>query len=119
MTSFAIFGGSTIDGRSLQPGERLSCFAMFGGFEIDLTAAPTDIAVSIVTIFGGAKVIVRPDEDVILDGMSIFGGRSVEPAKPPRPKEESLPRRGHLDDDLPLDIFAYCLFGGVSVERAA
>ena len=116
MLSLAIFSGNKVDGSMLHSGERFFGLALFGGLDLDLTYAPPELEVTIVAIFGGASVRVRPDEEVMFDGFSIFGGRSIEPRK-------SAELRGRPADDenapLPLDILAYTLFGGVSVKRVS
>ena len=117
MLSLAIFSGNKIDGSMLHSGERFFGLALFGGLDLDLTYAPPELEVTIVAIFGGASVRVRPDEEVMFDGFSIFGGRSIEP----RRQQSSQPSARVSDDDegapFPLDILAYSLFGGVSVKR--
>ena len=45
---------------------------------MDLTSAPPELAVTVVAIFGGARVRVRPDEKVVCDGFSVFGGRKID-----------------------------------------
>ena len=120
MLSLAIFSGNKIDGSMLHAGERFFGLALFGGLDLDLTYAPPELEVTIVAIFGGAKVSVRPDEDVMFDGFSIFGGRSIEPRRQ-QSAPNSLESSGRFSDDerdlLPLDILAYTLFGGVAVKR--
>ncbi len=63
---------------------------------------------------------VRPDEEVMFDGFSIFGGRSIEPRRQ-QSSPNSADSSGRFADDedapFPLDILAYSLFGGVSVMR--
>jgi hypothetical protein len=117
MLSLAIFSGNKIDGSMLHAGERFFGLALFGGLDLDLTYAPPELEVTIVAIFGGANVKVRPDEEVMFDGFSIFGGRSIEP----RRQQSSQPSTRVSNDDedapFPLDILAYSLFGGVSVKR--
>jgi len=120
MLSLAIFSGNKIDGSMLHPGESFVGVALFGGLDLDLTSAPPEIEVTIVAIFGGAKVRVRPDEEVMFDGFSLFGGRSIEPRRQQTLSSgsESADRAG--DDEgafLPLEILAYSLFGGVKVKR--
>ncbi len=115
MLSVAIFSGNKIDGSMLHSGERLFGLALFGGLDIDLTYAPPELEVTVVAIFGGAKVRVRPDEEVMFDGFSLFGGRSIEPRR-----QQSPPLSAPVDDEdapFPLDILAYSLFGGVTVKR--
>ena len=114
MNSVTIFSGSNVDGSTLHPGEPLFCLAMFGGVEVDLTNAPPDIEVTVVAIFGGAKVKVRRDEEVLMSGFSLFGGRKLDPRRSV-PSEEQTTSRGR--DALPLDILAYCFCGGVHVCR--
>lgn len=111
MFSLAIFGGNRIDGSVLEPGEPLTCLVLFGGVDVDFTAceAPPLSGITVVSIFGGARVRVRADQPVRIDGLSLFGGRTVEPRSLPPPGE----------DPLPLTITAYSLFGGVRVERGA
>ena len=121
MLSLAIFSGNKIDGSMLHSGERFFGLALFGGLDLDLTYAPPELEVTIVAIFGGASVRVRPDEEVMFDGFSIFGGRSIEPRRQESPPNSAeLSGRSAEDEDalLPLDILAYSLFGGVSVKRA-
>ena len=116
MLSLAIFSGNKIDGSMLHAGERFFGLALFGGLDLDLTYAPPELEVTIVAIFGGASVRVRPDEEVVFDGFSIFGGRSIEPRGQQSPQSSA-----RVSDDegalLPLDILAYSMFGGVSVKR--
>jgi hypothetical protein len=122
MLSLAIFSGNRIDGSMLHPGEWFFGLALFGGLDLDLTSAPAELEVTLVAIFGGARVRVRPDEEVMFDGFSLFGGRAIEPRRQQSPpiRSESSTR---ADDDeaapLPLDILAYSLFGSVSVSRSA
>ena len=118
MLSLAIFSGNKIDGSMLHAGERFFGLALFGGLDLDLTYAPPELEVTIVAIFGGASVRVRPDEEVVFDGFSIFGGRSIEPRRQQSPQ---LSARVPDDEDapFPLDILAYSMFGGVSVKRAS
>ena len=115
MFSLAIFSGNKIDGRMLHPGERFFGLALFGGLDLDLTDAPPELEVTVVAIFGGAKVRVRPDEEVMFDGLSIFGGRSIEPPLHHSPQASAV--TDDEDAPFPLDILAYSLFGGVSVRR--
>jgi len=121
MLSLAIFSGNRIDGSMLYPGERFFGLALFGGLDLDLTSAPPELEVTIVAIFGGAKVRVRPDEEVMFDGFSLFGGRTIEPLRQQSPPNSSESSARASDDDapLPLEILAYSLFGGVSVKRAS
>lgn len=116
MVSLAIFSGNKIDGSMLHPGESFFGLALFGGLELDLTDAPPELAVTVVAIFGGAKVMVRPDEEVVCDGFSIFGGRHIE--APRRRSADWSARVADEDAPFPLDILAYSMFGGVSVRRA-
>ncbi|HEV2170551.1 MAG TPA: hypothetical protein VGR40_06370 [Candidatus Binatus sp.] len=88
---------------------------------MDLTAAPPELAVTIVAIFGGAKVRVRPDEDVVCDGFSIFGGRKIDLCRRETAANSSEWSSTISDDEdapLPLDILAYSVFGGVTVKRS-
>jgi hypothetical protein len=120
MLSLAIFSGNKIDGSMLHARERFFGLALFGGLDLDLTYAPPELEVTIVAIFGGASVRVRPDEEVMFDGFSIFGGRTIEPRRQQSPPNRSESSDRFADDEdelLPLDILAYSLFGGVSVKR--
>jgi hypothetical protein len=120
MLSLAIFSGNKVDGSMLQPGEKFLGVALFGGLDLDLTSAPPELEITIVAIFGGAKVSVRPDEEVMFDGFSLFGGRTIEPRRQQSPPISSELTAQAGDDEeapLPLDILAYSLFGGVSVKR--
>jgi hypothetical protein len=120
MLSLAIFSGNRIDGSMLHPGERFFGLALFGDLDLDLTSAPPELEVTVVAIFGGAKVRVRPDEEVMFDGFSLFGSRTIEPRRLQSPPNSSESSARASDDEaapLPLDILAYSLFGGVSVKR--
>jgi hypothetical protein len=117
MLSLAIFSGNKIDGSMLHAGERFFGLALFGGLDLDLTYAPPELEVTIVAIFGGANVKVRPDEEVMFDGFSIFGGRSIEPRRQQSTQSSARVPDGDEDAPFPLDILAYSLFGGVSVKR--
>ena len=89
---------------------------------MDLTSAPPELAVTVVAIFGGAKVRVRPDEEVVCDGFSVFGGRKIDLGNRQTAAKSSESSARISDDEdapLPLDILAYSLFGGVSVKRAS
>jgi hypothetical protein len=120
MLSLAVFGGNRVDGSMLDPGERLTAIALFGGIDFDFASVPPPPAaeVVIVAVFGGASVKVRARQAVRLSGLSIFGGRSIDPARQIAPPTASA---SQLDDDadldLPLEINAYALFGGVNVKR--
>ncbi len=66
----------------------------------------------IFAIFGGATVKVRGEDNVMFSGVSIFGGRNIEP------KRKRYDREGDEDRiPFPLEVAAYSLFGGVSVKR--
>lgn len=114
MLSLAIFGGSTVDGGSLDPGEPITALAMFGGAEIDFSAGPPPpyLDITAVAVFGGVTVKVHPKQVVRLSGLSIFGGKSVEPRQ--LTDETSA---GDEDFEDPLEIRAFSMFGGVAVKR--
>lgn len=118
MLSLAIFGGNRVDGSMLDPGERVVALALFGGIDIDFASTPPPPGVEVVSIavLGGVTFKVRARQPVRLSGVSIFGGRSVEPLQLP---SNAAPSSHDLDDDadLPLDITAYAVFGGVDVKR--
>jgi hypothetical protein len=118
MLSLAIFGGNRIDGSELEPDERVVALALFGGIELDLTARPIpDVDLLAVAVFGGVTVKVHPTQAVRLRGFSIFGGRVVEPLQI---GAAGVPTARAGDDrDLPFDIDAYAVFGGVRVKREA
>ena len=89
---------------------------------MDLTSAPPELAVTVVAIFGGARVRVRPDEDVVCEGFSVFGGRNIDLRRRQTAanSSESIARISDDEDaPLPLDILAYSMFGGVTVKRAS
>src|SRR5258708_28759147 len=121
MLSLAIFSGNKIDGSMLHSGERFFGLALFGGLDLDLTYAPPELEVTIVAIFGGASVRVKPDEEVMFDGFSIFGGRTIEPRRqqsPPSSSESSIRFSDDEDAPFPLDILAYTLFRALTLKRA-
>ena len=119
MVSLAIFSGNKIDGSMLRRGESFFGLALFGGLDLDLTNAPPELAVTVVAIFGGAKVRVRPDEEVVCEGFSVFGGRKIDLRSRQNSSESSATMSDDEDAPLPLDILAYSMFGGVSVKRAS
>jgi hypothetical protein len=122
MVSLAIFSGNKIDGSMLRRGESFFGLALFGGLDLDLTSAPPELAVTVVAIFGGAKVTVRPDEEVVCDGFSVFGGRKIDLRGRPtaaNSSDSNATKRDDEDAPLPLDILAYSMFGGVTVKRAS
>ena len=114
MFSLTIFGGNRIDASALDPGERIVCLVLLGGLEIDFTACddPSMFDIVAVSLLGGVNLKVRSDQAVRLDGFSLLGGRNVEPRRLPAPD------RAAKHDDMPLEIAAYGLFGGINVERA-
>jgi hypothetical protein len=121
MLSLAIFGGSKIDGSELEVGERLFGLALFGGIEVDFSAAPPAPAVEIVVIalFGGVTIRVRPQQAVRLTGFSLFSGRDVDP-RPALPDPVAGSGAASDDeDDLPLEVRGYALFGALRVTRTA
>jgi len=83
MFHLAIFGGNKIDGSTVDPGEQVFGLALFGGLEFDFTQcpAPEGAELMIFAIFGGATVKVREEENVMFSGVSLFGGRSMEPRR--------------------------------------
>jgi hypothetical protein len=116
MLSVAIFGGHRIDGSMVDPGERIIALALFGGIDFDFASVPPPplAEVLLVALFGGASFKVRAQQALRVRGLSFFGGRSIEPPRrlPPAPSAEDGD-----DLDLPIEINAYALFGGVSVKR--
>ena len=114
MFHLAIFGANKIDGSTVDPGEQVVGLALFGGLEFDFTQcpAPEGAELMIFAIFGGATVKVREEENVMFSGVSLFGGRSMEPKRDRYDRES--------DEDripFPLEVAAYSIFGGVSVKR--
>jgi len=124
MFSLAIFGGNKIDGSELQPGERIVGLALFGSLEVDFPSAPAPfVDVVLIALFGGVVVRVHPTQPVRMTGFSLFGGRGVEarrlPAQPATAPGAATGRADDADDDeLPLEIGAYAVFGGINVKRA-
>ena len=114
MFHLAIFGANKIDGSTIDPGEQAVGLALFGGLEFDFTEcpAPEGAELTVFAIFGGATVKVREEDDVTLSGVSLFGGRTIEPKRERHNKDSDGDRI-----PLPLEVVAYSLFGGVSVKR--
>ena len=112
MFSLTLFGGNRIDASALEPGERIVCLVVLGGLEIDFTACrdPSLHDITVVSLFGGANLKVRAEQPVRLDGFSLLGGRNVEPRSLPAPDSAEA-------DELPMEVAAYAIFGGVNVER--
>src|SRR5215470_7601143 len=118
MLSLAIFSGSKIDGSELDPGERVVGLTLFGGLELDFTAVEDPLVdLVLVTVFGGVTVKVLPNQPVRLGGFSLFSGREVAPRQLRAESSRATGPRSDGSDELPLEISAYSLFGGVSVER--
>jgi hypothetical protein len=122
MFSLAIFGSNRIAGSELEPGERAVALALFGGVELDFSAAPAPfVDVVVIALFGGVVVKVQPTRPIRLAGFSIFGGRHVEPrqlaASNGNAPTASTANREE-DEEFPLDINAYAVFGGISIKRA-
>ena len=123
MLSVSVFGATMIDGTSIDPGERLVSLTLFGRAELDFTAVPLSTAeVLIVSVFGNTLLKVRPDQPVRISGFSLFGSREIDPRRTLAPPSGASIDTGaeddaHLDEDLPLEIVAYSLFGGFRVER--
>lgn len=115
MFHLAIFGGNKIDGSTIDPGEQVIGLALFGGLEFDFTEcpAPEGAELMVFAIFGGATIKVREEDNVMLSGVSLFGGRSMEPYRERYDRESD---RGRIP--IPLEVAAYSLFGGVSVKRS-
>jgi len=112
MLSLTLFGGNRIDASVLEPGERLVCLVFLGGLEVDFTGCtePPLQEIVVVSLLGGVNLKVRPEQAVRLEGFSVLGGRNVEPRRLAAPTSSAL-------DDLPLEISAYSLFGGINVKR--
>src|SRR5208283_677235 len=104
MFHLAIFGGNKIDGSTVDPGEQVVGLALFGGLEFDFTQCPVPegAELMIFAIFGGATVKVREQENVMFSGMSLFGGRTMEPKRDRHDKESDGDRF-----TLPLEVAAY------------
>jgi len=118
MLSLTIFSGSKIDGNELDPGERVVGLTLFGGLEVDFTTVEDPLVdLVLVTVFGGATVKVLPGQPVRLGGFSLFGGREVAPRQLRAANGVETDSPSHGGDALPLQIDAYSLFGGVSIER--
>ncbi len=121
MLSLAIFGSNRVDASALAPGEPFIGLALFGGIEVDFTATPVpDADVFLIALFGGVTVRVQPTQAVRLGGFSLFGGRHLEPRRLPRPGPGATAPTDEDDVeglDLPLEISAYAVFGGVHVKR--
>jgi hypothetical protein len=122
MFSLAIFGANKIAGSELEPGERAVALALFGGMELDFSTAPAPfVDVVVIALFGGVVVKVQPTRPIRLAGFSIFGGRLVEPrqlAAPNGSAPTAAIANGEDDEEFPLEINAYAVFGGVAVKRA-
>lgn len=108
MFNVAIFGSGKVDGSRADPGERIISLSLLGSSELDFASAPPppEVQVFIVNILGSANVMVRPDQEVKLSGFSLLAGREIDPSQP-------------SDDEfqLPLEITAFSLLGGLSVKR--
>jgi hypothetical protein len=120
MFSVAIFGGNKIDGADLEPGERAVALALFGGMELDFTTTPAPfVDVIVIAVFGGVVVKVQPTRSVRMGGFSLFGGRHVEARRPLVPSAGADSEADDGSDELPLEINAFAVFGGVAVKRTA
>ncbi|MDG2304135.1 MAG: hypothetical protein P8R42_05675 [Candidatus Binatia bacterium] len=125
MFSLAIFGASSVDGADLDPCEPVTALALFGGGEIDFSAGPVAPALDItaIAIFGGFTVKVHPRQVVRLSGISLFGGKTIEPRQL-ADADSRLGDRGDDEEDNvtdlfeePLEIRVFTMFGGLAVKR--
>jgi predicted membrane protein len=119
MLSLAIFSQNKIDGSALEPYEPVTCLALFGNLDLDLTDAPPDLEATVIAVFGNVKVRVRPEEEVMLDGLCLFGSRSVESRDPGTISDPSAENFECDEAPLPMELSAYSIFGNVSVKRGA
>jgi hypothetical protein len=109
MFSISIFGMGKVDGSKVTPGERITAVALLGSVEIDLASSPPppEVDVLLLALLGGAHLNVRRDQGVNLTGVSILGGRKVEPADSTEESELSLP----------LNVAAFSIMGAIEVKR--
>lgn len=120
MLSLAIFGSNRVDSSMVDPGERVVSFAVFGGIEMDFSDPAPPIDITIIALFGGVNVKIHPRQAVRLSGFSLFGGRTVEPRRALAPPQATASAADDNDDfELPLEIDAYAIFGGVNVKRVS
>ena len=103
-----IFGGSDQRGRWRLP-RRQRILALFGGVSADLGSAQVEAPVSTITVvavLGGVSLTAPTGVSLQLSGASLLGGRSDKrPVGPPLPGSPLI------------EVRAYTLLGGVSVER--
>jgi len=102
----SLIGGMRREGPwTMQP--RTLFLSLVGGAHLDLSQAlltSNDLVLTVGSLVGGVDVTVPTDVEVVVQGIRLLGGRSVEPATPPT--------------RATLTIRSYGGVGGVSVRRA-
>jgi class 3 adenylate cyclase len=76
----AVMSGSQTKGR-WRTGARTTAVAVMGGCEMDLRHAEIDgpeVVITAVAFWGGVKIIVPEGIDIVVEGLSVMGGRSVK-----------------------------------------
>jgi class 3 adenylate cyclase len=76
----AVMSGSQTKGR-WRIGARTTAVAVMGGCEMDLRYAEIDspeVVITAVAFWGGVKIIVPEGIDIVVEGFSLMGGRSVK-----------------------------------------
>jgi class 3 adenylate cyclase len=76
----AVMSGSQTKGR-WRIGARTTAVAVMGGCEMDLRHAEIDgaeVVITAVAFWGGVKIIVPEGIDIVVEGFSLMGGRSVK-----------------------------------------
>ena len=118
MISLAIFSHNKTDASALVPGEPVTALALFGNVELDLTGAPREIEATVIALFGSAKLRIREDEEVVLNGFSLFGNRVLDSMTSAQNAADFEPEIGdHDNQPLPMELSAYSIFGSVTVKR--
>ncbi len=106
----SILGGSTTPRGRWHADHSIISVSVLGGSRLDLSQAILDEGDTRVTVFsllGGTRITVPRDIPVIVDGVSILGGRNVE-----------VDQDAEAARDRRVRITVFAVLGGVRVESA-
>ena len=106
----SILGGSTTPRGHWHADHSIISVSVLGGARLDLSQAildEGDTRVIIFSLLSGTRIAVPRDVPVMVDGVSIMGGRHVE-----------VDQDAEVARDRRIRITAFAALGGVRVESA-
>lgn len=106
---FGVFGGTDQRGR-WRLSRRLRVICLLGGAHLDLSSAQAegqDCTITAVAVLGGVDIVAPAGVQVLLSGVSLFGGRSDE-------RSSGLP----LPGAPVIRVRSFAFLGGVTVKQA-